>query len=183
LDDAQVPPPTPGEAARAARFRTPELAVRYLKSHGALRAILGRYTAKPLEFALHEKGKPYLPLSPELRFNLSHSHELALVAVASHREVGIDVEKLRPMSRYAAIADRYFLPTEPAPRNEVDFFRSWTRIEAALKACGVGLYGASMELEGDWTVQEIDAGEGFAAAAAAEGTGITFKLHHYGECS
>ena len=60
LDHARVPPPTPGESARAARFRTEELAQRYLKSHGALRDILARYTSAPLDFALHEKGKPYL---------------------------------------------------------------------------------------------------------------------------
>src|SRR5205823_3663422 len=82
LDHARVPPPTAGESARAARFRTGELAQRYLKSHGALRDILARYTSVPLEFALHEKGKPYLPLAPEVRFNLSHSHEMALVAVS-----------------------------------------------------------------------------------------------------
>ena len=181
LDDARVPLPTPGEAARAARFRSPELAARYLKSHGAMRAILGRYTAMPLEFALHEKGKPYLPLSPELRFNLSHSHELALVAVALHREVGVDIEKLRPMTQYALIAGRYFPPAEPVPADEVEFFQRWTRVEAVLKARGVGLYGASMDLDGEWAIRDIDAGPGYAAAVAAEGTGITLKLHDYGE--
>ena len=183
LDTARVPPPTPGEAARSARFRTPQLADRYLKAHGAMRAILGRYTAMPLEFALHEKGKPYLPLSPDVRFNLSHSHEIALVAVALNKEVGVDVEKLRPMAEYAAIAGRYFPPAEPAPADEVEFFQRWTRVEAVLKASGEGLYGAAMEIPGEWAIQEIDAGPGFAAAVAAEGSDIKCKLHDYGEDS
>jgi 4'-phosphopantetheinyl transferase len=183
LDQVRVPPPTQGETARAARFRTPELAARYLKAHGALRDILGRYTAMPLEFALREMGKPYLPLSPEVCFNLSHSHEMALVAVALRGEVGVDVEKLRPMDRYADIAGRYFPPSEPAPGDEVEFFKRWTRVEAVLKARGVGLYGAAMEIEGDWSIEEIDAGPGFAAAVAAQGNGITLKLHDYGEDS
>ena len=74
LDTAVVPRPTPGEAARAARFATDTLRQRYLKAHGALRAILGKFTKARLEFALKEKGKPYLPLAPEVRFNLSRSH-------------------------------------------------------------------------------------------------------------
>jgi len=181
LDRAQVPPPTPGEAVRAARFRFPELAARYLQSHGAVRAILARYTGAPLEFALHEHGKPYLPLAPELRFNLSHSHEMALVAVAREIEVGVDVERLRPLPRFAEIAERFFPPGEPVPEDEIAFFRRWTRIEAALKACGAGLFGAGIHPAGEWTIEEIDAGEGYAAAVAAEGAGIAVELHDYGE--
>jgi 4'-phosphopantetheinyl transferase len=181
LDRAQVPPPTPGESARAARFRSPELAARYLKSHGALRAILARYTSKPVEFALREKGKPYLPLSPEIRFNLSHSHEMGLIAVALDIEVGVDVEKVRPLPQFAAIAERFFPPSEPAPANEADFFRRWTRIEALLKATGVGLYGASIDPHGSWTVHDIGAPEGFAAAVAAESDALTIQVHDYGD--
>ena len=180
LDRAQVPPPTPGESARAARFRTPVLATHYLKSHAALRDILARYTTAPLEFALHEKGKPYLPRLPEIRFNLSHSHEMALVAVALGRDVGVDIEKLRPMPEFADVAERFFPPSEPPPSDEIDFFRRWTRVEAVLKARGVGLYGASTDLDGEWTVEEIEVPRGFAGAVAAEGTGFTIKLHDYG---
>lgn len=181
LDTAQVPPPTPGEKARAARFRFPELAARYLKSHGALRAILARYTAAPLEFALHEHGKPHLPLAPEVRFNLSHSHEMALVGVARDVEVGVDVEHLRPMPDFRAIAERFFPPAELPPGDETDFFRRWTRIEAVLKASGAGLFGAGIDPPGQWTIEEIHAGEGYAAAVAVEGAGIALELHDYGE--
>ena len=91
----QVPPPTAEEMERAARFATPVLRRRYLRAHAALRAILGSVTDCPLEFALHEKGKPYLASAPEVRFNLAHSHEMALVAVTRDVEVGVDIEQIR----------------------------------------------------------------------------------------
>jgi 4'-phosphopantetheinyl transferase len=146
-----------------------------------MRDILARFTAAPLEFALQQHGKPHLPLSPELRFNLSHSHELALVAVALDREVGVDIERLRPLPRFAAVADRFFPPSEPAPTDETDFFRRWTRVEALLKARGVGLYGASTDPADEWTIEEIPVPNGFAAAVAAEGSGFTITVHDYGD--
>ena len=97
LNRRSVLPPTPEETERAARFATPALGRRYLNAHAALRAILGSVTTAPLEFALHEKGKPYLAPAPEIRFNLSHSREMALVAVALEVEVGVDIERVRPL--------------------------------------------------------------------------------------
>ena len=61
LDEVQTPEPTAGEAARAARFTRPELQRRYLRAHGALRAILSAETDARLEFAVTEMGKPFLP--------------------------------------------------------------------------------------------------------------------------
>jgi len=181
LDEVTVPPPTAGELARAARFHTPQLAARYLKSHAAMRDILSRFTAAPLEFALKEHGKPYLPLSPELRFNLSHSHEMALLAVTVDREVCVDIERLRPMPRFAALADRFFPPSAARPTGEADFFRYWTRIEAELKARGCGLFAGSIDPEGQWTIADITVPEGFAGAVAAEGGAFTISLHDYGD--
>ena len=181
LDRASVPPPTPGESARAARFRSPELADRYLKAHAALRATLARYTTARLDFALRERGKPYLPFAPEIGFNLSHSHEMALIAVARGVEVGVDIEKLRPIPQYAAIAERFFPPDAEPPTDEADFFRRWTRIEALLKARGVGLYGGSQDASGEWSTQEIAVGEGFAGAVAAAGSAFELAMHNYGD--
>jgi 4'-phosphopantetheinyl transferase len=181
LDHVQVPAPTAGELARAARFRLPETAARYLKSHGAMRHILSQFTTAPLEFALREHGKPYLPLSPELHFNLSHSHEMALIAVALDHEVGVDIERMRPLPQFHRLVDRFFPPSEPHPAGEADFFRHWTRIEAVLKARGIGLYGASTDPEGEWTIEEIPVPEGFAGAVAAKGLGLTISVHDYGD--
>jgi 4'-phosphopantetheinyl transferase len=180
IERAIVPPPTPGEAARAARFATTDLQRRYLKAHGALRAILARVTDARLEFARREKGKPYLPLAPKIHFNLSRSHERALIAISTEVEVGVDIEHIREMSNYAAVADRFFPPDEQPPVNEADFFRKWTRIEALLKAQGVGLYGVGLPFEGDWMIQEIDAGAGYAGAVAAAGSGWEIRVHDFG---
>jgi 4'-phosphopantetheinyl transferase len=186
LDRAQVPPPTSEEAARAGRFHFPLDAERYLRAHGALRAILARYTTAKLEFAVTPSGKPHLPGTPQLRFNLSQSHGMALVGVALDVEIGVDVEQVRVLPDYAAIAERYFPPSEaaahaaiPAADRERDFFRRWTRIEAVLKARGVGLYGAGEEPEGEWTIQQVEIGEEYEAAVAVPKAGMTVRVHDY----
>lgn len=186
LDEAQVPPPTPEEAARAARFDSPVLGERYLRAHGALRAILAQVTAAAPEFAVTPSGKPYLPGVPALKFNLSHSHGMAVVGVALEVEIGVDVERVRTLPGHEAIAERFFPPSEAAahaavlaPDRERDFFRRWTRIEAILKARGVGLYGAGEEPEGEWTIQEIEIGEEYSAAVAAPKPGMTVTVRDF----
>ncbi len=154
------------------RLQGPTATLRRECSHQALRVILETVTGARVEFAVAEKGKPYLPGAPEVRFNLARSHELALVGVALGVDVGVDIERLRPLPEYEAIAERFFPPSEREPLDERDFFRRWTRIEAMLKARGVGLYGAGAELGGEWTVEPIDVGEGFAAAVAVERAGM-----------
>jgi 4'-phosphopantetheinyl transferase len=168
------PPPTPAELERASRFVQPRGRQRHLRSHAALRAILRTYTEAPLEFAVAGNGKPYLPDLPDLRFNLSHSHEMALVAVAWRVEVGVDVEWLRRMPECLAIAERFFPPTDAAALRDVapegrefEFFRLWTRIEAVLKASGIGLYGAGAESGAEWQVRSVEVGEGYCGAVAA----------------
>lgn len=172
--------PTIEESERAARFATQELSRRYLAAHYALRAILARYTDEPLEFALKDRGKPFLRHAPGVRFNLSHSRGRALIAVSLAVEVGADIEYLRPMPNYSAIVERYFPSGEPVPADEADFFRRWTRMEAQWKARGVGLYGSGTVMDGEWTVRDVDAGQGYAAAVAAEGVDLAVKIHDFG---
>jgi 4'-phosphopantetheinyl transferase len=185
------PAASQAEQARAAGLRSSIEARRYLAAHRALRAVLSGATNQPLDFAIAEKGKPYLPAAPEVKFSLAHSSELALIAVALDVEVGVDVERIRPVPEWEAIARRFFPPSEaaalaatPPAGRERDFFRRWTRIEAMLKAQGVGLYGAGAEMEGQWTVEEIavapgeppptrpDARPEYAAAVAAARAGM-----------
>jgi 4'-phosphopantetheinyl transferase len=174
-----LPALSAAEESRAARFHSSATRERYLRAHGALRAILSRATDAPLDFAETEKGKPYLPGAPELKFNLSRSHGMALIAVALEVDVGVDVERLRPIAEYQAIAERFFPPSQaaafaetPAVARELDFFRRWTQIEAMLKARGVGLYGAGAELDGEWTVSPVGGFEDYAAAVAAARGGM-----------
>jgi 4'-phosphopantetheinyl transferase len=81
-----------------------------------------------------------------LHFNMSHSHELALCAVSTRREVGIDLEYLRPMPEAVQLAKRFFSRAEhaliqavPVEEQVPVFFRLWTAKEAYLKATGKGL--------------------------------------------
>ena len=156
---------------------------RRLPSRDALRAILGRYTAGALEFAHGPHGKPYLRDAPQLQFNLSHSGAVSLVAVALDVEVGVDIERLRPMPDCQAVAERFLAPEDaaalaetPAVEREREFFTRWTRSEAMWKARGIGLYGAGTPLDGEWTVVPIDAGEEYAAAVAAERSGMAVEM-------
>jgi 4'-phosphopantetheinyl transferase len=184
--DGEWLPPTPAETARSARLVPIPSRRRYLRSHAALRAILRSYTGAALDFALAEHGKPYLPAVPELKFNLSHSHEMALVAVARDIEVGVDVEWVRPLPDYMAIAERFFPPSEaaalaeaPPGARELEFHRRWTGIEARLKARGIGLYGVGVELDGDWTVLPLDVGAEYAASVAAGRKGMNVRTHWF----
>ena len=186
LRDDLLPAPSADEAARAARFISDTLTRRYLRSHRALRAVLARYTTAALDLAAAAQGKPYLPAAPELRFNLSHSHGRALVGVAWGVEIGVDVEQHRPMSDCQALAERFFPPSEaagfaaiPQPDRERDFFRRWTRIEAVLKARGVGLYGIGEELAGEWSIEEFEAGPDYAAAVAVAAPGVRFTIRDF----
>jgi 4'-phosphopantetheinyl transferase len=190
------------ERARADRFRTGVLRRRFVAGRGALRAILATYLGVApgrVAFAYGDHGKPRLDgdgLGSRLEFNLAHSHDLALCAVARGRAVGVDVEKLRPVTEAVRIVGRYFTPGEqaeflshPEPDRVAAFFRGWTRKEAFLKVTGLGLSagldsfevtlgagGAALLRVGDdpaaagrWTLRDVDAGPGFAAAVAVEG--------------
>jgi 4'-phosphopantetheinyl transferase len=136
------------ERVKAARLRTTQLRLRYVTAHGALRTILGRYLdAAPasIRFVTSAFGKPSLPDSP-LSFNLSHSEGLALCAISAPGQLGVDVERIRPVVDGDSIVSRYFAPAEAAgyaALGERDrlaaFFSTWTRKEAFLKATGLGL--------------------------------------------
>lgn len=136
------------ELARAERLRAPHDRRRFIAAHGALRAILAGYYAREpsvLRFASGPRGKPYLLDEPSLCFNLSHSGDLALIAIAREREVGIDVEQIRPERASMAIAERFFSPYESGILHALAdderiaaFFRCWTRKESYIKARGDG---------------------------------------------
>jgi 4'-phosphopantetheinyl transferase len=140
------------EVRRYERFKPEAVKRRFALARGGMRVILGRYlssTPGSLEFRYGEQGKP--SLAPEqnpakLRFNLTHSHDLAILAVASDREVGVDVEHLRDNIEFEMLAARYFSPLEAEPLASLEgnelkrqFFRIWTAKEAYIKAIGQGL--------------------------------------------
>ena len=178
---------TVAERERAARFRRPGDGERYLAAHGALRLILAEHLScdpLALRFSADERGKPTLE-GATLQFNLSHSGALALIAVAQSRQVGVDVECLRPIPELAGIADRICTRDERAaldavaePDRDGAFLALWTRKEAFAKMTGEGVGALSRdarldEQAGCRLVQVQDL-PGYAACVAAEGT--TWRL-------
>jgi 4'-phosphopantetheinyl transferase len=131
------------------RFHFEKDRVRYCVSHAILRILLGQYLdlePMSLYFEQNEFGKPSLPpaLAIKLTFNMSHTHHVALLAVASGLKVGVDVEEIRPVERETV--EHYFSAREQADLASLTgaawlegFYDCWTRKEAILKAEGVGL--------------------------------------------
>ena len=170
------------ERAHAARLRVG--ADRWVAARAALRGVLGRYldlAPERVALAIHANGKPRLEPSAgvglRLRFNLSHSGEVLLIAVRLDHEVGVDVEKIRDGVDGAVIArdvfdahERATMATLAAANPRERFFHAWVRREALAKATGRGLLSPARERESArFTVRALDGIPGFAAAVASEG--------------
>lgn len=101
------------------------------------------------EFGLNEYGKPYIANPPhniDLRFNLSHTNGMAVLALALNRELGVDVEYLGRKETNTDIAERFFAPEEvldfisqPEQQKSMRFLEYWTLKESYIKAIGMGL--------------------------------------------
>lgn len=136
------------EQARANRFYFPRHQRRFTIARAMLRLILGAYLGEsPLSimFSYNHHGKPKLSSAHGIEFNLSHSQDLALLAVGQYHPLGIDVEffSARP---WLGIAKDLFSKTEysvlsqlPAYIQPAAFFNIWSQKEAFIKACGLGL--------------------------------------------
>ena len=140
---------TPQERQQAERLRRPEDRERHLLGRAGLRRLLGlwhRYPPQGVPLRRDCHGKPFCPLGPH--FNLSHSGDLILLALHSDYPLGVDVEQLRPQLEWRPLAERLLcdaecrelerLPTQVQPQA---FLQAWCRLEARLKASGLGLAG------------------------------------------
>lgn len=148
IDDLQ-PLLSQEEIARAGRLIRPVDGMRFMLGRVRLRQLLGGYLASDpsaLKLTTLPQGKPVLA-EPALSFNLSHSGDLALLAITRTLPLGVDLEQLRPELDWKPLAKRYFSPREqltlqdlpPDQQNEA-FFTIWTRKEAWLKASGCGFH-------------------------------------------
>ena len=187
----------PDELNRASRFHFEKHRRHFIVARGFLRSVVASYLEtlpETVRFSYGAYGKPELASEHVQRFNLSHSHEVALLAVALDAELGVDVEQIRADFASEEIARRFFSRAEvevfnalPQEEQVAAFFRCWTRKEAYIKAIGKGLSqaldafdvtlapGVQAELlraeEDDvsrWLLYEIDVGEGYAGALAVE---------------
>ncbi len=193
------------EQARAERFYFRRDRAHFIVARGVLRALLGFYLNKApecLSFRYSSHGKPALAWESggdTFRFNLSHSHGVALYAVTRGREVGIDLEYIRSDLEVEQIAERFFSRREIATLRALPidlrtdaFFLCWTRKEAYIKARGEGLslpldqFDVSL-IPGEpaallsthrgshealrWSLQELTPAPGYVAALGVEGHG------------
>jgi 4'-phosphopantetheinyl transferase len=139
------------EQTRADRFRFAKDRDLYLVGRSMMRAVVGGYLGRQpheIRFTHSPYGKPGLPadFGTDLRFNLSHSHKLALLAVTRGNEIGVDIEFMRASAMEGNIADTVFSSQELVTFNSLSpelkqrgFFNGWTRKEAFIKAKGQGL--------------------------------------------
>jgi len=189
---------SPDERERAAQFHFDKDRNRYVGARAILRQLAGRYenvSPTELRFTYNAFGKPALDAS-SLRFNTSHSANFALFAFTRTRNIGVDIERIRPDFATREIAARFFSETEvaalralPEPAQSAAFFACWTRKEALIKAHGSGLslslrkFAVSVDTPArllrtdfdpeavrQWTLHELFPGEGFVAALAVEGS-------------
>ena len=177
------------EQERARRFKFEKDEKLFTVAHAALRSILARYLSNApgkIEFVTGPQGKPRLAADSgeNLRFNLSHSGELAVIAIAS-RELGVDVECIKDSFGFEEIAEHFFTAREvaalralPSPLQRRVFYQCWTCKEAFLKAKGTGLSrgldevqivpdGESARIDANvpgWSLKEIAVADGYAAA-------------------
>lgn len=161
---------------------------RFTVAHGVLRGLLGRYLGIApgrVRFVHNAYGKP--ELGPEfggrLRFNLSHSADQALIAIAADADIGVDLECARVTPDYAEIARHFFSAADidqlrqfPSHLRGDAFLRCWTKKEAYVKARGQGLSlplaSVSIpDLEGAWSFYTLQPVAGYVGALAIERRG------------
>jgi 4'-phosphopantetheinyl transferase len=196
------------ELDRASRFHFEKHRRHFTAGRGVLRQLLSQYLGtKPeqLRLSYGAYGKPALNgehKDSRLRFNMSHSHEVALFAFAEDRELGVDVEHIRTDFASEEVARRFFSRREvetfnALPRHDqvAAFFKCWTRKEAFIKVIGkglsqpldkfdvtLGLPAALLWVSGDdasrWSLYDLEVGGDYAGALAVEGQVSRIRCWH-----
>lgn len=196
------------EVARAQRLRIATKRQQYIGAQRALRRILERYVGIPaaaVRFTYGKHGKPQLAPATGVEFNLTHSGQLALVAVGRGGRLGVDVEDPRRDRPFLRLARRYFSTPEyrwlealPPSQQRAGFYRLWVLKEAYLKAVGTGLTFApnrfTFEFDGDlaaltatempgddvarWNFLEPRLAADYLAAVCYEGSARCLRLRY-----
>jgi 4'-phosphopantetheinyl transferase len=202
---------SPDEVARANRFHFERDRIHFTRCRSALRALLASYLAIPASeicFEYLASGKPQLAAGQNpsaLQFNVSHSANMALIAVGSKHRLGVDIEEIRSDVDTTTLAERFFSLRERAGLQALPdhlrvpgFFACWTRKEAFLKASGEGLsfpladFSVTThpdldpeleEIKGNtneakqWFLTDLSVVDGFRAAVASEGSPYRLETH------
>jgi 4'-phosphopantetheinyl transferase len=189
----------------ADRFYLEKHRRRFIVARAVLKGLIAQYlqiSAASVKFVLGDRGKPALDQSiaaDGLQFNLSHSHEYALYGFVCDRQIGVDLEYLRPIKDAVDLAQRFFCQREYQAISQLPddnqkasaFLRYWTAKEAFLKGIGAGIAGGLDQVEmifsadriaslhfadplhqpsQPWQVSMVDFGSEYLSAAAIEGS-------------
>ena len=189
------------EQIRAGKIKSSTRKKQFVIGRGSMRMLIGRYLdidPASFEFAYSAHQKPLIPetsLGIPVTFNITHSHEMVLLALSLERCIGVDIERIRDDVEFKKLADRFFSRQETEVLENYDkselpaaFFACWTRKEAFVKALGDGIsFGLSefsvsvdpcashvdlrinTELQGSdtWSIMNVEVGGEYAAAVAA----------------
>lgn len=168
------------ERARAAAL-DPVAWRRFVAAHGVARVVVGRWLGlapRLVRWAYGPHGKPEVD---GVRVSLSHSGDLAAVALSAARPVGVDVQRHTPGLDPLAMSARYFPADEAAlvassAERAAAFARLWARKEACVKATGGRLaqglalpVAAGPVVAGAYHVVDVPVPDGFAGAVALTG--------------
>lgn len=187
------------ELERAKRYRFEADSTRFATARAMLRRALSLYLhRKPHDiiFEYDLNGKPGLngKLSHDIQFNVSHSGNKVIIALARGRRIGVDVERADNDIPSLDLARQNFSLREVIALEKIAeeeratmFCRIWTRKEALLKAIGVGLAGLHHNIDlfdgedfflhgAHWKVLNLDIAQGYAAALAVEGSMCEIRM-------
>jgi 4'-phosphopantetheinyl transferase len=183
------------ERCRASRFVHDRHRSEYVMAHATLRVLLGRYLGcGPADVALSKspQGKPRCEHDRNLSFNMAHADGAVVVAIAAGHDVGVDLERIHPVSDVVSLVRRQFSSIEadaflalPEEERDCAFCRLWTRKEAYVKALGRGLsypldsfevtfgrdepFRVGRAEPGPWSFFHLEPWRGFVGALAVRG--------------
>lgn len=182
---------SPTERMRAAAIPEERASRQYVVSRAMQRHLLAGYVGgdpTAIRLGIVGMGKPTLahPNDIGLRFNTTHSGDLVIIAVAANRDVGVDVERVRPIDRALKVSKRCYSPDEHEmlaglEAGELDraFLSIWVRREGTAKARGDSVWRGlaswkNGEIENsaarlDWNVRYLDLGDEFVGVVVAQG--------------
>ena len=143
------------ERDRADKLKIEDKRRQYIITRGTLRrrlALLANIDPEDFVFEYLKHGKPVLVSDArftDITFNISHSNNLALIAISQKQSIGIDIEKINRQSDPRPLVTRFFSQAEQSEFNALPemikakaFCACWTRKEAFIKAIGDGVtYG------------------------------------------
>jgi len=188
------------EKARAARFHQQKDAQQFTVTRAVLKILLADAASSApenIKIMLSENNKPLIPENTGVHFNVSHSGDEAVIAIAK-QPVGIDVEQMQTDFDYHSVAEYAFSEAESAqvqksghPRQE--FFRIWTRKEAFLKGLGTGLINDLKLIScldtptkinplikgvtAGWNIKTLEFDQAYMMSIACESLGPAVRIH------